>query len=305
MEPSVNGFTGAMDTLQLSTVGSEAIPLNESTNYSSAAAVSQAPTEAAALSMTSGSGLGFAANSESGDEESNADKDSAGPNNSMDLKDVRSHESAPQVLDSNINKSITNSDVTAPAPLVTNSSDARGERIENMRQILNRAEVLASQGGGEVRVQLNPANLGQVQLMVKVNEGRVNVQMVTESDQAKRMIEGGLRDLRTELNESNLKLDGLQVDVSKSSSSDLKQSLEGQGQNLQEQARNMAQDFARGFLGQNRDERMWQREQFLADPMARPGNGNYGKSRIEDRAAEATSKSQGTSGTAKRLNVVA
>ncbi len=185
------------------------------------------------------------------------------------------------------------------APVVVqNSQDARSEQIQNLRSIMDRAEVLAQRGGGEMRVQLHPQNLGQVNLRVSVEDGKVNVQMITESDQAKKVLESGIKELRTDLAANNLNLETLQVDTGKGLSSDLRQGPDQQNQAAQD----MAREFARGFLNQQREERNWQREQSLMDPMARGGS-NYVKNRIEDDSST-ESKSLGTSGKARRLNVV-
>ena len=187
----------------------------------------------------------------------------------------------------------------ASTQFVQNSDNSRSEHIQNIQNIMDRAEVLVTQGGGEMKVQLNPQNLGQVHLKVTVEEGKVNVQMITESEQAKKVLESGMRELKADMAQNNLRLDGLKVDLSHNPSSDFKQ-----GQDQPNMQQDMAREFARNFLGQNREDRQWQREQFLSEPIPR-NNSNYAKQRIDDVRTDAPQQSLGAKGKSKRLNVVA
>lgn len=110
-------------------------------------------------------------------------------------------------------------------------------------EAVDKIQTLAAQGGGEMKLALNPEGLGQLQLKVSVNKGMVNVQMVAETAEAKEMISRGLDDLKSSLISQNLNVDQLKVDVSGEISKQLDQSLD-QGQ--REVAQQFLQDFRQG-----------------------------------------------------------
>ncbi|MBX2987651.1 MAG: flagellar hook-length control protein FliK [Bdellovibrionaceae bacterium] len=83
----------------------------------------------------------------------------------------------------------------------------------NVRQLMNQAQYLIKKGGGEVKVEMTPEGLGQIQMKVLVKDGKVNVQMLTESPEAKKAIDGSLSDLRSSLAAHKLSMDHVKVDV--------------------------------------------------------------------------------------------
>lgn len=110
----------------------------------------------------------------------------------------------------------------------------------NVRQLMNQAQYLIKKGGGEVKVVMNPEGLGPVQLKVLVQDGKVNVQMATESSEAKKAIESSLPELRSSLAAHKLSVDHVKVDVVS-------------GPNTDNQARNEANPN----LNQQRDTRQF------------------------------------------------
>ncbi len=83
----------------------------------------------------------------------------------------------------------------------------------NIRQIMNQAQYLIKKGGGEMKVEMSPEGLGALQMKVVVNDGRVNLQMATESKEAKQVIESSLSDLKSTLAAHKLSVDQVKVDV--------------------------------------------------------------------------------------------
>lgn len=118
--------------------------------------------------------------------------------------------------------------------------------------LIQQAHTMIRDGGGEVKVILEPEGLGEVAMKVSVDGDKVQVEMVTESDAAKRMLEKGMGDLKTHLHASNLNLESIKVDTA----SELGQQLEQQYQDAQrqhaqqfmEQFRQGNQEFRRGFF---------------------------------------------------------
>lgn len=83
----------------------------------------------------------------------------------------------------------------------------------NVRQLMNQAQYLIKKGGGEVKVEMTPEGLGKVQMKVLLQDGKVNVQMATESTEAKKAIESSLAELRSSLAAHKLSVDHVKVDV--------------------------------------------------------------------------------------------
>ena len=54
-------------------------------------------------------------------------------------------------------------------------------------------------GGGEMKIQMNPEGLGEVNLKVLVEDGNVNIEMIADNKDAKKLMEKGLLDLKANL----------------------------------------------------------------------------------------------------------
>lgn len=96
--------------------------------------------------------------------------------------------------------------------LVANAPNS-ADTDSNVRQILSQAQYLIKKGGGEVNVEMTPEGMGKVQMKVLLQDGKVNVQMATESHEAKKMIESSLSELRSSLAAQKLSMDHVKVDV--------------------------------------------------------------------------------------------
>lgn len=97
--------------------------------------------------------------------------------------------------------------------------------------LVQQAHVMVKDGGGEMKVTLHPDGLGEVAMRVSVDGGRVNVQMITESDAAKKLIEHQIGDLKSSLTAQHLQVDGIKVDTA----TNLGKQLEQQYQDAQRQ----------------------------------------------------------------------
>jgi flagellar hook-length control protein FliK len=118
--------------------------------------------------------------------------------------------------------------------------------------LIQNAQVMVRDGGGEMKVTLTPDGLGEVAMRVSVNEGKVSVQMITESDEAKKLIERQLGELKTSLISQNLNVDGIKVDTA----TNLGKQMEQQYQDAQRQ---MAQQNLEQF---RQDQQGWRRSFF-------------------------------------------
>ncbi len=93
------------------------------------------------------------------------------------------------------------------------------EKTENMQQIMNQAQFLIKNGGGEVKVEMTPEGMGSIQMKLQVIDGKVQIQMNTETKEAKQLIEASMHDLKQALSAHQLSMDLVKVDVVQETSS--------------------------------------------------------------------------------------
>lgn len=125
-------------------------------------------------------------------------------------------------------------------------------------EIVEQAQVMVRDGGGEMKVTLNQEGLGEVAMKVSVDQGKVNVQMITESDEAKKLIERQLGELKSQLSHNNLQLDSIKIDTA----TNLGKQLEQQHQDAQRQ-------YTQAFMEQFRQENQGWRQSFFETPAQR------------------------------------
>lgn len=137
---------------------------------------------------------------------------------------------------------------TALATAMMSQSDDASMKA-NAQDVVRNAQLLLRNGGGEMKMQLKPEGVGEIHLKVAVKDGQVAVQMLTESDSAKKLLENGIEDLKTSLAQSKLHVDALKIEVGTEMS---KQRFE---QSQQESGREQARQLAQDFLGSFRQDR--------------------------------------------------
>lgn len=118
--------------------------------------------------------------------------------------------------------------------------------------LIQQARMMIREGGGDVKVIMEPEGLGEVAMKVSVDGDKVSVEMVTESDAAKKMLEKGMGDLKAHLHASNLNLESIKVDTASNLGQQLEQQYQDaqrqQAQQFMEQFRQGNQEFKRGFF---------------------------------------------------------
>jgi flagellar hook-length control protein FliK len=160
----------------------------------------------------------------------------------------------------------------------------------NIRNVLQGAQVLIQKGGGEMKVQLTPEGMGSVDLKVNVKDGKVDIQMMTDSAETKRLLESGLEDLRGNLVQHKLSLETMKIDTPSSKL----------GTALDQQYQNQERENAREFLGQFRDFNNSRRNNFHEASDLRAYGSVGRKLRPEDVQMPTTSSAK-----TKRLDLVA
>ncbi|MDX9731478.1 MAG: flagellar hook-length control protein FliK, partial [Bdellovibrionales bacterium] len=196
--------------------------------------------------------------------------------------------------------------IEAPVLAMTATSEAMAnngvadEAVE-AKDLIHHARLLLKDGGGEMRMQLKPEGVGHVHMKVAIQDGQVAIQLMTESDSAKRMLESNLDELKTALAQHKLHVDALKIEVGSEFADLAKQRFEQSQQDTnREQARHMAQDF----MGQFRQDR----ESFRGMFAENQGIRGYRQNRAAETPAmeEVTaSKARGAAGSSRRLDLVA
>ncbi|AGH96356.1 flagellar hook-length control protein FliK [Pseudobdellovibrio exovorus] len=136
----------------------------------------------------------------------------------------------------------------------------------SIREIMNQAQFLVRRGGGEVNVKMTPEGMGEVQLRVLLQNGKLNVEMQTQTHEAKKLLEESLSDLKSGLAAQRLSLEHVKIDTVGATNADntaQNQSNLNQG-NSQHQARefwnDMQQNSQQGFSGNSSGSSSGQRE---------------------------------------------
>ncbi|MBX9769558.1 MAG: flagellar hook-length control protein FliK, partial [Bdellovibrionales bacterium] len=164
--------------------------------------------------------------------------------------------------------------------------------VQNLQELNQSAASIIKDGGGEIVMKLKPEGLGEVKLKVMVENGRVNVEMIADNPETKRMLESQSMDLKKSLEAQLIQVDGMKIDVRDSS----------QTQNERHpQQNNFDREMARDFLGQFRDQNQAFRQSMFELPNVKAYRGT-GKQAEEIRPTPAArTRSEGN----KRLNLVA
>lgn len=115
----------------------------------------------------------------------------------------------------------------AASPMAVDAGNAnQGLSEASIQSVMNQTKYLMKKGGGEAKVQLNPEGLGQLNMKVLVQDGKVSVQMAAESQETKKVLESSLPDLKSSLSSHKLNVEHIKVDVVNSAnSSDQSQNL--------------------------------------------------------------------------------
>ncbi len=73
------------------------------------------------------------------------------------------------------------------------------KRDENVQEVMKQAKYLAIQGGGEMTVKMSPDGMGEIQLKVLMQDGKLSIDMQTQDKSVKKLIEDSLSELKSGL----------------------------------------------------------------------------------------------------------
>lgn len=105
-----------------------------------------------------------------------------------------------------------------------------------VRQVVDTIRMTSTQLVQSMEIQLNPENLGKVNLLVTAREGVITAQITAENEQVKRAIESQIGTLKETFENQGLKVDAVEVTV-QSHGFEANQSFNGQAGQQQESAR--------------------------------------------------------------------
>jgi flagellar hook-length control protein FliK len=152
-----------------------------------------------------------------------------------------------------------------------------------------------------MKVEMTPEGMGTIHLKVMLQDGKVNMQMSADTQEAKKTIESSLAELKTSLAAHKLSVENVKVDVVNSTSTDTatqnQTNMNGQHQRDQ-QTRQFWNQFNDNFGSQGRQESLMAFQQ---------ANRGYGKQRDPLQPIETASKASGRTveGKGSGINLVA
>ncbi len=136
------------------------------------------------------------------------------------------------------------------APVATKT-----ENEANIKQIMDQAQYLIKKGGGEMNVEMTPEGLGKINMKVLVQDGKVNVQMAADTQEAKKTLESGLSDLKNSLAAHKLSMDHVKIDVVGNANTDnsAQNQMNQNNSGSREQTRQFWNNFGDNFGSGNQD----------------------------------------------------
>lgn len=90
-------------------------------------------------------------------------------------------------------------------------------KAEVLNQIVKKAEIVFTESQPEIRMQLEPENLGKLTLKLAVEKGLITAKFVTESYEVKQIIESNFNELKDMLQEKGLEVQNFSVSVGQQS----------------------------------------------------------------------------------------
>lgn len=125
----------------------------------------------------------------------------------------------------------------------------------SVKQVMTQAQYLIKKGGGEMKVEMSPEGMGTIHLKVMLQDGKVNLHMSADTQEAKKTIESSLAELKTSLAAQKLSMENVKVDVISATNTETatqnQTNTNGQGR---DQARQFWNQFNENFGSQGRKE---------------------------------------------------
>ena len=176
------------------------------------------------------------------------------------------------------------------------------EKDVNIQALMKQAQFLIKKGGGEMKVEMSPEGLGNIHLKVMLQDGKVNVQMAAESNEAKKAVESSLSELRSNLSAHKLSVDQVKIDVVSNVNADNQARDNMNNPNSQQQNRDMRQfwnQFQENFGNSAK------RDGYFDMPDTRQYRQNKSPNALQPLSTESSSKRAAAPGKGRGLDLVA
>ncbi|MBL7545590.1 MAG: flagellar hook-length control protein FliK [Bdellovibrionaceae bacterium] len=229
---------------------------------------------------------------------SQGEKHSSSSKSDLNLKKASGDEMKAMMASLGMSSELKDAPVAAPTQSVPMAPDVVDRNIQNVMQ---QAQYLIKNGGGEMKVKMTPEGLGEIQLHVELKAGRVQVHMLAENKETRKMLESGLSDLKDSLTQQNIALDSVKID------SVVKTNVENQAHNNnhfnQNQNQNQDPREQRQFWNQFQEQfgGRPQREALFEPPKVR----GYAAKKTDAIGPAENSSSTRSAGKSSSLNLVA
>ncbi len=132
--------------------------------------------------------------------------------NNQQTGEFTSKDDGSNAVINNLNQAIDNAVTQNGVEGVATYTDAVQE-ADIIRQIIDDIKVHLSKDTTSIEVQLNPENLGKVQITVAAKDGIMQAQIVAETEAAKNAIENSIAVLKESFNNQELKVEAIEVMV--------------------------------------------------------------------------------------------
>lgn len=136
-----------------------------------------------------------------------------------------------------------------PSTETTSLDQLEAHHDKNIQEVMKQAQVLVKQGGGEMTVKMSPDGIGEMQLKVMLDGGKVNIEMQTADRSIKKMIEDSLSELKSGLAAHRLNVEHVRIDTVNATNTEQQASLQANlGQSgAQYESREFWKQFQEGF----------------------------------------------------------
>ena len=111
---------------------------------------------------------------------------------------------------SNLNQAMTQA---AKEPALTETYDTVVSQTDIVRQVVDEIKLNLSKDVTSMTLQLNPEQLGKVQIHVTTKNGVMQAQIIAETEAARNAVESGLSLLKEAFDNRDLKVDAIEVMV--------------------------------------------------------------------------------------------
>jgi flagellar hook-length control protein FliK len=175
-----------------------------------------------------------------------------GSENAMDLKSDLQQQAQNQLHhaagQSHVDFKAHMNGTSAANPGAQTPQQLEDHRDANIHEIMNQAQYLVKKGGGEVTVKMTPEGMGEVQLKVLLQNGKLNIEMQTQDKSVKKLIEESLTELKSGLAAHRLSLEHVKIDSVNATNTDNNAQMQS-NLNQHNGGENRGREFWNGFQG--------------------------------------------------------